>query len=242
MVLGGMRGHELAVRACVYACPPVPMVLRGCTAACMSWLCMHVCAGPCLAVELPDSAPEEVGEFFGRMLQDVVRQEYWAHSAILLNAPGRQQALRQLLQAAGYWHYMCDPVPGDNRALLLPCAAPVRGLGHYWVPFRPQLSGTPCLTRECNVKLVSGFGGFMQVHFTPPLVYNHGATQQPDTPEWQRDVLQLAAPGRGRDCTLQLRESERYWPFIPGLHAAARALPARARGGGGPGLGAGACG
>jgi hypothetical protein len=226
----------------VYACPPVPMVLRGCTAACMSWLCMHVCAGPCLAVELPDSAPEEVGEFFGRMLQDVVRQEYWAHSAILLNAPGRQQALRQLLQAAGYWHYMCDPVPGDNRALLLPCAAPVRGLGHYWVPFRPQLSGTPCLTRECNVKLVSGFGGFMQVHFTPPQVYNHGATQQPDTPEWQRDVLQLAAPGRGRDCTLQLRESERYWPFIPGLHAAARALPARARGGGGPGLGAGACG
>ncbi len=61
---------------------------------------MHVCAGPCLDVELPDGAPQEVGEFFGRMLQDV-----------MLNAPGQQQSLRQQLQAAGYWHYMCGPVP-----------------------------------------------------------------------------------------------------------------------------------
>ncbi len=103
-------------------------------------------------------------------------------------------------------------MPGDNRALLLPCAAPVRGLGRYWVPFRPQLSTTPCLTRECNVKLVSGIGGFMELQFTPPLVYDYEAIQRPDIPEWRRNVLQLATPGLGRDCTLQLRESEWYWP------------------------------
>ena len=85
--------------------------------------------------------------------------------------------MRQQLQAAGYWHYMCGPVPGDNRMLLLPCAAPVRGLERYCVPFTPQLSATPCLTRECNVKLVSGVGGFMELLFRPPLVYNYDATQ-----------------------------------------------------------------
>jgi hypothetical protein len=170
------------------------MVFRGCAAVSMSWQCMHVCAGPCLYVELPDGAPAEVAEFFGRMLRDVVRQEYWAHACVMLNAPEQQQSLRQQLQAAGYWHYMCDPVPGDNRVLLLPCAAPVRGLGRYWVPFRPQLSGTPCLTRECNMDKVYHGRGFLELHFTPPLAYNYEAAQQPGTPKWQRDVLELVRP------------------------------------------------
>jgi hypothetical protein len=52
----------------VCAGPPVPMVLRGCVAVSMSWLCMHVCAGPCLDVELPDGTPAQVGKFFGRVL------------------------------------------------------------------------------------------------------------------------------------------------------------------------------
>jgi hypothetical protein len=179
----------------------------------LSWQYMHLCTGPCIDVDLPDGAPEEVDGFFGRMLHHVVRQEYWAHSSILLNAPGRQQSVRQLLKAAGFSHYMCDPVPGDTRVLLLPCAAPVRGLDRYWVPFRPQLSAAPCLTRECNVKHVYHSDTFREVHFTPPLAYNYKATQQPGTPECQRDVLELATPGLGRDCKLQLRSHQRHAPL-----------------------------
>jgi hypothetical protein len=174
---------------------------------------MHVCAGPCLDVELPDGAPAEVGEFFGLLLQDVVCQEDWEHASVMLNAPGQQQRLRQQLQAAGYWHNMCDPVSGDNRVLLLPCAAPVRGLERYWVTFRPQLSATPCLTRECNVKLVEHRDHITELHFTHALVYNYEATQQPDAPEWQRDVLELATPGLGRNPKLQLRIQERHARF-----------------------------
>ncbi len=109
--------------------------------------------------------------------------------------------------------FLCDPVPGDTRVLLLPCAALVRGLDRYWVPFTPELSGTPCLTRECNVKLVYHRDGFEELHYTPPLVHNYEATQQPGTPEWQRDVLELPTPGLGRDCMLQLRMHQRYAPF-----------------------------
>jgi hypothetical protein len=107
---------------------------------------------------------------------------------------------------------MCDPVPGDNRVLLLPCAAPVRGLGNYWVPFRPQLSGTPCLTRECNVDRVYHGRGFHELHFTPPLVYNYEAAQQPGTPERQRDVLELVTLS-SRNRKLQLRIRRRHAPF-----------------------------
>ncbi len=173
---------------------------------------MHVCAGPCLYVELPDGAPAVIRQLFGRVHQEAVRQEDWAHASVMLNTPGLQQGLRQQLQAAGYWHYMCDPVPGDNRVLLLPCAAPVRGLGHYWVPFGPQLSGTPCLTRECNVDRVYHGRGFHELHITPPLVYNYEAAQQPGTPEWQRDVLELVTHS-GRNRRLQLRIQERRAPF-----------------------------
>ncbi len=55
--------------------------------------------------------------------------------------------------------------------------------------------------------------GFNELHYTPPLVYNYKATQQPGTPEWQRDVLELATPGLGRDCRLQLRMHQRHAPF-----------------------------
>jgi hypothetical protein len=52
--------------------------------------------------------------------------------------------------------------------------------------------------------------GFEELHFTPPLVYNYEATQEPGIPEWQRNVLQLATPGLGRK--LQLRIKERHAP------------------------------
>ena len=139
------------------------------------------------------------------------RQEYWAHTTVMLNAPGQQQGLREQLRAAGYWHYVCDPVPGDNRMLLLPCAAPVRGLDRYWVPFRPQLSATPCLTRECNVELLVRDlnADLVELCFRPPLVYKYDATQQqPGTR--QSEVLELATHGLDglgldRNCKLQLR-------------------------------------
>jgi hypothetical protein len=70
----------------------------------MSWLCMYVCAGPCLDVELPDGAPAVIRQLFGRVLQEAVRQEGWANASILLDALGQQQALPQQLQDAGYWH------------------------------------------------------------------------------------------------------------------------------------------
>jgi hypothetical protein len=66
------------------------------------------------------------------------------------------------------------------------------------------------------VKLVSGVGGFMELLFRPPLVYNYDAPQQPGTPEGQREVLQLATHGVGSDCRLQLRMHQRHAPFQDG--------------------------
>jgi hypothetical protein len=59
------------------------------------------------------------------------------------------------------------------------------------------------------VKLVYHKDGFEELDFTPLLVYNYEATQQPGTPEWQRDVLELAIPG----LKLQLRIQERHASF-----------------------------
>jgi hypothetical protein len=77
----GMRGHELAVHACVRRSMP-----------------------RC-----------------GRVLQDVVRQEYWAHASVMLNAPGHQQALRQspvkgCCERMSRSHLMQARLHGDRRA------------------------------------------------------------------------------------------------------------------------------